>query len=175
MGRKEVNPATVATAILTRLKADTTLWDSGTSAWKAPLAGGANFVQGSPTTVVYPYLVYGVDMPNAENSFDGEGVQTTVTFQIVDGRQGTPTAPGVDRLATIIDRLIGDAMLASGTRTAPTYGFHNHKLTLPTNTLTAVASAMSWVSSSLGPGQEEHLVEATVTFTLFVSAQAVNP
>jgi hypothetical protein len=64
--------------------------------------------------------VWGVDY-NADNAFDGIMGEGTVTFAAYDLQ-----SQGTTRLEVLIDRLIGDSMLASGNRTAPTYGFHNH-------------------------------------------------
>ncbi len=68
----------------TKLKADTTLWDSGTSAWKSPLAGGASFNKANPSGLTFPFLVYGVTWSADANAFDGLEGRCEITFTVYD-------------------------------------------------------------------------------------------
>ena len=155
-----MNPAVISRAILTRLKVDTTLYTGG--AWTSALAGGAAWPKGNPATApTFPNIVWGVEW-NSDNTFSG-----------------ILQSEGTDRLEVLIDRLIGNAMLSSGSRNAPTYGFHNHKLALPslgsTNIQGAVASEMNYTGCTLGPGDTDTTLTATVTFTITTSNNAANP
>ena len=167
-----MNPAVISRAILTRLKVDTTLYTGG--AWTSALAGGAAWPKGNPATApTFPNIVWGVEW-NSDNTFSGIMGEGTVTFAIYDLQ-----SEGTDRLEVLIDRLIGNAMLSSGSRNAPTYGFHNHKLALPslgsTNVQGAVASEMNYTGCTLGPGDTDTTLTATVTFTITTSNNAANP
>jgi hypothetical protein len=167
-----MNPAVISRAILTRLQADSTLYSVG--AWTSALAGGAGWPKGNPATApAFPNIVWGVDY-NADNAFDGIMGEGTVTFAAYDLQ-----SQGTTRLEVLIDRLIGDSMLASGNRTAPTYGFHNHPLALPsigsTNVQGAVASQLDFKSATIGPGDTDETLTATVTFTIRTSNTAANP
>jgi hypothetical protein len=166
-----MNPAVVARAILTRLKADTTLYSGG--AWTSALAGGSSFNKASAQTLTFPYLVYSVEF-NSANTFTGLMGEVQITFTVLDD-----DASGTSRLEVVLDRLIGDSMLSSGTRTVPTYGFHNHKLALPaigsTNVQGAVCSELDMVSSSISPGDTVSVNQATIVFRAQVSNEAANP
>lgn len=167
-----MNPCVISRAILTRIKADSTLWSGG--AWTSALAGGAAWPKGDPTvSPTYPNIVWGVEW-NADNVFDGIMGEGTVTFAIYD----VLGSAGTDRLEVLIDRLIGDSMLSSGNRTTPTYGFHNHKLALPslgsTNVQGAVASEMNYTGCTLQPGDTDTTLTATVTFNIRTSNTAAN-
>lgn len=167
-----MNPAVISRAILTRLQADSTLYNGGT--WASALAGGAGWPKGNPATApAFPNIVWGIDY-QADNAFDGIMGEGTVTFWAYDLQ-----SEGTDRLEVLVDRLIGNAMLSSGSRTAPTYGFHNHPLTLPsigsTNVQGAVAAHMNFTGCTIGPGDTDETLTATVTFTVRTSNQAANP
>lgn len=167
-----MNPAVISRAILTRLQADSTLYSGG--AWQSALAGGAAWPKGNPATApTYPNIVWGIEY-SGDNTFSGIMGDSTVTFWIYDLQ-----SEGTDRLEVLIDRLIGDSMLSSGTRTAPTYGFHNHKLALPslgsTNRQGAVAAEMNYTGATIGPGDTDTTLTATVTFTVQTSNNAANP
>jgi len=168
-----MNPAVISRAILTRLKADSTLWSGG--AWTSALAGGAAWPKGDPTvSPTFPNIVWGVEW-TADNAFDGITGEGVVTFAIFD----VLGSAGTDRLEVLIDRLIGDAMLPSGDRTNPNYGFHNHLLALPsigsTNVQGAVASEMNYTGCTLQPGDTDTTLTATVTFNIRTSNTAANP
>lgn len=167
-----MNPAVISRAILSRLQTDSTLYSGW--AWQSALAGGAGWPKSSPaTSPVFPNIVWGVEY-QASNALTGIMGEGTVTFWIYDD-QGV----GTHRLEVLIDRLIGDAMLASGSKNAPTYGFHNHKLALPsigsTNVQGAVAGEMNFTGCTLGPGDTDETLTATVTFTVQTSNEAANP
>lgn len=168
-----MNAAVVARAVLTRLKADTTLWDSGTSAWKTPLAGGASFNKANPSGLTFPFLVYGVTWSADANAFDGLEGRCEITFTVYDD-----DTEGTSRLETIIDRLIGDAMLSSGTRITPTYGFHNHLLALPalgsTNIQGANSERWTLISSEIAPSETVQANQATLVFSGRVGNLAAN-
>lgn len=164
-----MNPAVVARAILTRIQADTTLYSAG---WTTALAGGASFSKASPTSPQFPYLVYSVDA-NAENYLGGLEGPVEITFTVFD-----QDAFGTDRLEVVIDRLIGNAVLAGGTWSTPTYGLHNHLLALPslgsTNVLGASCSEINLTSANIGPSETVNVNQATVTFNARLSKQAAN-
>ena len=164
-----MNPAVVGRALLTRIQADTTLYSAG---WTSALAGGASFNKAGPAAPAYPYLVYNIDV-NAENYFGGLSAPFEINIVVFD-----LDANGTDRLEVVIDRLIGDSTLASGTNAAPTYGFHNHKLALPsigsTNVLGAVCSELNLTGASIGPSDTISVNQATITFNGQLSKQATN-
>ena len=85
---------------------------------------------------------------------------------------------GTSRLETIIDRLIGDSMLSSGTRSTPTYGFHNHLLALPALGATNIQGANSerWtlISSEIAPSETVQANQATLVFSGRVGNLAAN-
>lgn len=166
-----MNSAVVARAVLSRIKADTTLWNSGTSAWLAPLAGGAHFMKADPANLLFPLLVYSVQWNADEMPFDGIEGKCDITFTIFD-----EDTQGTSRLEVLIDRLIGNSMLATpGSRTAPTYGFHNHALSLGSNTQNANSDRWTIISSDIGPSDTVRVSQATLIFTGRVGNQAVNP
>lgn len=166
-----MNPAVVARAVLTRIKADTTLWNTVTSAWLSPLAGGAHFMKADPANLVFPLIVYSVQWNSDEMPFDGIEGKCDITFTIFD-----EDTQGTSRIEVLIDRLIGNSMLASpGSRTSPTYGFHNHALSLGSNTQGANSDRWTIVSSDIGPSDTVRVSQATVVFTGRVGNQAVNP
>lgn len=164
-----MNPAVVARALLTRIQADTTLYSGG---WTSALAGGASFNKASPQAPAFPYMVFAVDV-NAENYLGGLEGPAEIMFTVFD-----QDAFGTDRLEVVIDRLIGDAVLASGTWSTPTYGLHNHKLALPslgsTNVLGASCSEINFTGASIGPSDTVNVNQATVTFNARLSKQAAN-
>lgn len=168
-----MNPAVVARAVLTRLKADTTLYSGG--AWTASLAGGSNYLRANPSSLLFPFIVYSVEW-DSDNNFTGLDGPCVITFDIFD-----EVDQGTSRLELLIDRLIGDSMTgaAPGSRTAPTYGFHNHSLSLPAsgsdNRQAAVSERWSLLRSSLGPSDTLQANQATVVFQGRVSNQAANP
>jgi hypothetical protein len=168
-----MNTAVIARAVLTRLKADSTLWDTVGGAWKTPLAGGASFSKGNPSTLVFPFLVYGVTWNADQNAFDGIEGRSEITFSIYD-----EDTQGTSRLEVIIDRLIGDAMLSSGTRSVPTYGFHNHLLDLPALGATNIQGANSerWtlISSEITPSESLQANTAVMVFSGRVGNLAAN-
>ena len=165
-----MNPAVVGRAMLTRLQADTTLYSGG--GWTSALAGGASFNRAGDATTLYPYIVYNIDV-NAENYFGGIAApfELTITVFDLDGN-------GTDKLEVVIDRIIGDSTLASGTNAAPTYGLHNHKLSLPsigsTNVLGSVCSELNLTGVSIGPSDTIRVNQANITFNGHLSKQATN-
>lgn len=165
-----MNPAVFARAILTRLHADSTLYTAGN--WTSALAGGASFNKGNPQGISYPFAVYAVDM-NGDGFFDGMMSEVELTITVFD-TDGT----GTDRLEVVIDRIIGDSVLSSGTNGVPTYGLHNHLLALPsigsTNVLGAVGNRLTLASTNIGPSDTVNVNQATLTFRSYVSKQAVN-
>lgn len=166
-----MNPAVVARAVLTRLKADSTLYTGG--AWTSSLAGGSNYLRASPASLLFPFIVYSVDW-EADNNFSGLDGASVLSFDIYD-----EVDQGTSRLELVIDRLIGDSMLSSGSRVAPTYGFHNHALSLPAlgsdNRQGAVSERWSLARCSIGPSDTLQANQATVVFSGRVSNNAANP
>jgi hypothetical protein len=165
-----MNPAVIARAIVTRLQADSTLYSGGS--WTAALAGGASFSKGPPTGLSYPFIVFGVEV-TAENYLGGLEGPIELTFTIFDSDD-----QGTDRLEGLIDRLIGDSTLASGSNSAPTYGLHNHPLALPSlgadNVLGASSSQLNFTGANIGPSDTVNVNQATLTFNGRVSKQATN-
>jgi len=165
-----MNPAVFARAILTRLKADSTLYTAGN--WTTALAGGASFNKGNPQGLSYPFAVFSVEV-QGENYLGGlEGpVDLTITVFDLDSE-------GTDRLEVVIDRIIGDSTLSSGTNSTPTYGLHNHLLALPsigsTNVLGASCSQLNFTGANIGPSDTVNVNQATITFNGRVSKQATN-
>lgn len=166
-----MNAAVVARAVLARIKADTTLYNSGTSSWLAPLAGGAHFMKADPASLVFPLIVYSVSWNADEMPFDGIEGKCEITFTIFD-----EDTQGTSRLETLIDRIIGNAMLASpGARGTPTYGFHNHLLSLGSNTQNANSDRWTLISTDIGPSDTVRVSQASLVFSGRVGNQAVNP
>lgn len=165
-----MNPAVTARAILTRLKTDGTLWTG--SAWASALAGGASYNRANPNGLTFPFLVYSVDW-QADLNLTGIDGEVRISFDVYD-----EDTQGTSRLEVLVDRLLGDAMLATGSRTAPTYGFHNHLLSLPalgtTNVQGAVASHLSVQTTGIMPADTLQANMATLVFTGRVANQAVN-
>jgi len=162
-----MNPPVISRAILTRLQADTgtgglyhgSVWNTITS---------ANYNLGAPATSFNPpYLVWAIRMECAH--LDGAmGAKARVTFRVVDNSTSANA-----NIEAVFDRLIGDAVLSSGTWGVPTYGFHNHKLVLPTNTLGALASEMNYLDAEIAPDDQNYLI-GTMTFDVNTTAAAVN-
>jgi len=160
-----MNPVVIANAMITRLKVDSTLWL--TSAWLAPLLGGSWSNRGPSASFVFPYLVITVGI-EGDNAFQGLGGAYNATVAVYDEETG-----GLGRLETLVDRIIGDAVLASGNRATPTFGFHNHTLDLATNTLGSKSSKLTLAGCEIGP-DNERVTRASLTFTGIVSSTAVN-
>ena len=166
-----MNPAVVARAVLSRLQSDSTLYSGGT--WASALAGGASFNKANPSGLTFPFLVYSVSWSADQTPFDGIDGRCEITFTIYD-----EDIQGTSRIETIIDRLIGDSMLSSGTRSVPTYGFHNHLLALPslgtTNVQGANSERWSLVSSEIAPAESVQANQATLVFSGRVGNVAAN-
>ena len=164
-----MNPAVVARALLTRIQADSTLYSTG---WTSALAGGASFSKAGPQAPSFPYLVYSVDV-NGEHFFDGLEGPCEITITVFDR-----DSFGTDRLEVVIDRLIGDSTLASGSNQTPTYGLHNHTLALPsigaTNVLGTACGKLTLGNASIGPSDTVEVNQATLTFSGRLSKQATN-
>lgn len=164
-----MNPAVVARALLTRIQADTTLYSTG---WTSALAGGASFSKAGPASPSFPYLVYSVEA-TGEHFLGGLEGPVEITFTVFD-----QDAFGTDRMEVVIDRLIGNAVLAGGTWSTPTYGFHNHLLSLPaigsTNVLGTACSELNLTSASIGPSDTISVNQASITFNGRLSKQATN-
>ena len=96
-----------------------------------------------------------------------------VTFTVFDQVQDyTSSANWAGRVAAVLTRLHGDAVLQAGR--IPTYGFHRHLLVLPTNGYTAKASNC-FVRTYDSGMTDDHAVTGTMTMTFRVSALASNP
>lgn len=164
-----MNPAVVSAAILARLQADSTLYTGG--AWTAAIAGGVSWLRSGPSAPSFPYVVFDLE-GEASNAFTGAMGNATLTFTMFDD-----DANGASRLSVLYDRIFGDAMSSSGSRVAPTFGFHHHKLSLPetgaTNVLGWTASEMDYKRSSLSYASETVLQQVMV-FGFNVSNSAVN-
>lgn len=161
-------PSIVAEAAINRIKADTTLYSG---AWTSALAGGASWHRGNDQLFVFPFVVVSVQFPEASPFFEGMGAVFTMTMEIYDQHL---QSSGLGRITTITERLIGDAMLSSGNRSAPTYGFYNHRLSLGTNALNLVCDQIDMDSSSLGWAEDIAANVQTLVFRGRVSNQAVN-
>lgn len=162
-----MNTCVVARAVLTRLKADPSLWTN--NAWTSLLAGGASYNLGKPDTLVFPYIVYTIQW-SADNNFTGIEGNSTITFNIFD-----QAAQGTDRLEQLVDRIVGDSMLATGTVKVPTYGFHNHLLVLPANTQNLNSERWSVQDADLQPSDTLQVNTATISFTGRVGNTFTNP
>lgn len=83
----------------------------------------------SPTTFGgFPFVVFTLDGTEDHSGFAHDGITLNIEFHIFHTR----SADGVDALgqcSTIIDRLRGN-WVPSAPSTAPTYGFHRHKLNI---------------------------------------------
>lgn len=165
-----MNPAVVARAVLTRLKADTALYSGG--AWTSALAGGASYNKGNPTSLTFPFVAYSVEW-NGDNCFEGLEGRCDITFTVYD-----EDARGTDRIEYLIDRIIGDATISSGTRTVPTFGLHNHALDLGAtgtgNTLGANSERWTLERANISPSDTMNVNQATLVFTGRVGNTAVN-
>lgn len=161
-----MNPVPVLSAILTRLQADATLYAG--AAWTAALAGGAWAAQMPNGTLAYPYVVYDIQT-DPSHAFTGQGADFTVTFEVID-----ESPQGLARISVILDRLIGNAMLATGTRTVPTYGLDRHTLVLPANTLNAVSASLVSGACSIS-AMDEKRSRAVLSFKGSMHNLGVNP
>lgn len=158
-------------AIFDRIKADTGAGGLyASSAWN--IISGAYSVFGTPNPMVFPYLLWSVRMEQ-DHSLPADEFNCTATFTVWDQVQDYVTNAEYNaRVVAVLDRLHGNAVLQAGR--VPTYGFHRHLLTLPTNGYTAKAShcfVRSYDSAML----DEHAVTGTMTMTFRVSALAANP
>lgn len=158
-------------AILTRIKADTGAGGLyAGSAWN--IISGAYSIFGTPSAIVYPYLMFTTRMEQ-DHSLTSDDFRVTATFtvfdQILDYASGSAFS---NRVSAVMDRLHGNAVLQSGR--VPTYGFHRHLLVLPTNGYTAQAT-QCFVTSQDQTMADEHSLAATMTMTFRVSALAANP
>lgn len=162
-------PSVVATAVLARIKADSTLWSG--SAWTSALAGGAAWHRANPQSRTFPYVEFDIEFEDTENYFEGIGAKYSLTFYCFD--RDTQTN-GLSRLTNITHRLVGDAMLITGNRSTPTFGFHNHKLDLSTNDQGMTGDRLNVAGSSLAYSDSVEANVQTVRFTGRVSNQAVN-
>jgi hypothetical protein len=161
-----MNGAVVAKAVLARIKVDTTLWSGG--AWTSALTGGASFNKSNPTTLAFPFVVFGLEW-SQDATFDGIEGRAELNITMFD-----EDAQGTSRLEYLIDRLIGDSTLSTGTRTAPTYGFHCHALDLGSNTLNANSERWLLTRSVIAPSDTISVNQATLTFSGRVGNTAVN-
>jgi hypothetical protein len=164
-----VNPCVVARAVIARIKADTTLYSGG--AWTAALGGGASYNRGKPESLVFPFIVFDLSW-SGDNNFTGIEGNARLSFNIYDIDER-----GLDRIENLVDRLIGDSMIASGTRGTPTYGFHNHDLQLgvtgATNILGWTSERWTFVDCSISNDGATANV-ASLAFSGRVGNQAVN-
>lgn len=168
-----MNIAVYTRAILTRLQADTGsggLYES--SAWNPTIIpGGFRAIIGSITTAQFPYGVYQATA-SADHDLQGDEWEVTTTFTIYDNIDR-----GTDRLEQVIDRLVGDALLSSGARTVPTYGFNRHTLALPSTGSTNVQGFTGGTmieTSQEYAAVDENILAATVSFQGRVSRTATN-
>lgn len=160
-----MNPCVISRAILSRIQADT-----GTGGlYSGPgykYITGANYNLGAPESFTNPYLIWEVDIID-DHAQGAMGCDFNVTFTANENSRSA-----TDNLEIVIDRLTGDSVLVTGSNGVPTYGFHNHLLVLPTNTLTATATQMTRVSAHIAP-DGVYLV-GNVVFKGRASASAVN-
>lgn len=163
--------ASIHQAIYDRLKADT-----GTGGLYAGnqwnIVSGAYSLFGTPAPIVFPYILFTVRM-DQDHSLTADEYNVTATFNVFDQCQDWTTASQFDsRIAAVMNRLHGNAVLQAGR--VPTYGFHRHLLVLPTNGYTAKAS-QCFVRTYDTQMLDEHTMQGTMTMTFRVSALAANP
>ena len=76
------------------------------------------------------------------------------------------------------DRVIGDAMLASGTNYTPTYGLHNHVLSLPSigsdNVLGMSSDQLNYDSFEMSGGDTVDSRQVVMQFSCRVYKKAVT-
>jgi hypothetical protein len=164
--------APIYQAIYDRMKADTGaggLYNGG--AWNL-ITGGAYTVFAAPTPITGPYLVFSVAMQQ-QNTTTGDEFLCTATFNLYDRlNESSQTAYIGTSILPALDRLHGNAVLQNGR--VPTYGFNRHRLVLPTNGYSAVASTCI-VEDNDATIVSENVVMATMKMTFRVSAIAANP
>ena len=162
---------TINQAIYNRLKADTGAGGLyASSAWN--IISGAYTIFGTPNAMTYPYLLWNTRL-DQDHSLTADEWNASVTFTVFDQVQDyVSTSNWSGRVAAVLTRLHGDAVLQAGR--VPTYGFHRHLLVLPTNGYTAKASNC-FVRTYDSAMTDEHSVTGTMTMTFRVSALASNP
>lgn len=164
----------ISNAIYARIQADTGsggLWLSAGTINTAVIAE-IRYAIATPSVPVFPYVVWELDWDDDYANFTGDGAMFMATFTIRD-----MAARGWDRISVIVNRLIGDAMLASGNRNVPTYGFNRHRLVLATdstNPLGMKTDAMRWVPVGGNRPTDENYLEAVLAFRGLATTQAVN-
>lgn len=159
----------VSRAVIARIKNDSTLYTGG--AWTAALAGGASYNRGKAESLVFPFIVFDLSW-SGDNNFTGIEGNARLSFNVYDVDER-----GLDRIENLVDRLIGDSMIASGTRGSPTYGFHNHDLQLGVVGATNILGWTSerWTLTDCSISQDGPTVNvASLSFSGRVGNQAVN-
>lgn len=162
---------TLYTAIQNRLKADT---GAGglyfNNQWS--LISGAYAIYATPNGIAYPFLVYNLSLSNTSTATGDEYlVDVAFTLYTNTSEQDDSTNFGTSATA-IMDRLHGDAVLQAGR--IPTYGFHRHKLVLPTNGYSANAS--NCLCTGYTPAMiDERVVGITMNMQFRFAAIAANP
>jgi hypothetical protein len=161
----------INTAIYNRIKADTGAGGLyASSAWN--IISGAYTIFGTPNAITYPYLLWNTRL-DQDHSLTADEWNASVTFTVFDQVQDyTSSANWAGRVAAVLTRLHGDAVLQNGR--IPTYGFHRHLLVLPTNGYTAKASNC-FVRTYDSGMTDDHAATGTMTMTFRVSALASNP
>ena len=167
-----MNLSYISKAVKTRLEADTGtggLYSGTAGALNTTILAEVKYSYASPGAATFPYMVWTLDWADDLSSFTGAGARFMLAFNIKD--QATR---GYDRISAIVDRLVGDAMLSTGNRNVPTYGFDRHVLVLASNTLEMVTHQLRWIPvGGQGPVDENYL-ESVVTFEGVASTKAVN-
>lgn len=162
-----MNPADISIAVYSRIQADTAasvgLWSG--AAPNQSVVKKISAYMGSPTAADVPALVFEVQMDGGSDpTFTSETAKFRVTFTIFATISDTATA----QIKAIIDRLIGDALLATGTRTTPTYGFLRHVLALGATTLGFLCDGapLMYETATIGPAEGlVDFLQGTISFT----------
>jgi len=164
--------ATIYTAIMNRMKADTGTGGLYNGATWNYITGGATTIFAPPTAITGPYLVYSVAM-TAEPTTVGDEFLCVATFNLYDRlAESTSSSYLGTSLLPALDRLHGNAVLQTGR--VPTYGFNRHQLVLPANDYSAKAGTCI-VTRNDATIISENVVQATMEMTFRVFAIAANP
>ena len=159
----------VLDAVIDRLKADTTLYTGG--AWQTSIVRDVSTIFGNPTSGARPRAVVSASW----TADHGHGAMygrcdITLTYFYDDSMTNGGRA--------WVDRVIGDAMLSSGTNYTPTYGLHNHVLSLPSigtdNVLGMTCDQLNYESLEMGASDSPDTRYVTLGFSCRVFKKATN-
>lgn len=155
----------IAQAVLARIRSDTGSGGLYVSS-SFSIITGAYYYRAS-NNATRPYVVYNITQ-DTDSTLTSDACEFTLTFRIVDNGSA-----GGDVIQTVWNRLYGDSMLQSG-RT-PSYGFNRHRLTLPTNPLSAACSDLSFDGSTDIIDTEAETIEWEMRFRGRWDAASVSP